>query len=111
MGTMEWLRFSWDVRQLGREHRKLQRAKLKAAIREDIDLHSVAYIDSAARHMTVAGMLGAAGVLSAHSWAPDLWGLFLIPSALAAAVASQSFKLTYLRRHPKTLDESRKELR
>jgi len=111
MGTMEWLRFSRDVRQLGREHRKLQRWKLKAAIREDIDLHSVAYIDSAARHVTVAAMLGGAGILSAHSLAPDLWGLFLMPAALATAAASQSFRLTYLRRHPKPLDSSRKELR
>lgn len=107
---MEWLRFSWDVRQLGREHRKLQRAKLKAAIREDVDLHSAAYIDSAAGRVTVAAMLGGAGILSAHSWMPDLLGFFLVPSALAAAVATQSFKLTYLRRHPKPLDNSRKEL-
>jgi len=111
MGIIDRLRSDRDLRQLRRELKLVNRSKLKAAIRDDRMLHSAPYADGLLSRIGMISVWGVAGLLISHALMPDFTGLLLIPAAVAAAFSTQSFKLTYLSRHPKPLDNSRKELR
>lgn len=68
------------------------------ARRKDRGLSSFDYAEGAIRRGSLAGILGVFGFLSGHSFFPEFTWLFLLPAAGTAALAAQSFRLTYLRR-------------
>ena len=66
--------------------------------RKDRDLSSFDYAEGALKRGGIAVLFGVYGVIFGHIVNPELTWLFLLPAAGTAAIALQSFRLTYLDR-------------
>lgn len=75
------------------------RQELRTAMRRDRDLNSYYYYgEGMVNRIGATVVLGTMGLVIGNGLYPELTWLFLLPAAGSAAMAAQSFKLSYLER-------------